>query len=269
MEMRRAWLCGLVLVLASACIGQQGPKGDPGPEGAPGPQGRDGRDGDAGPPGPPGAFTGFQDGGATFTGDVHIGGTVTSLDGGAVAIPGALPAGLIMAYGGPSAPPGWLLCDGSAVSRATYAALFAAIGENWGAGDGSTTFNLPDLRGRFLRGTDHGAGRDPGAGSRIAIADGGTVGDAVGSLQGSQLGSHTHAVVDPGHAHAQNITANFGACAGTGINYRDLFSDAGTDACSIPQGVSSGTNMTGISVADAGGQETRPVNVNVEYIIKL
>src|SRR4051812_35029697 len=102
MEMRRAWLCGFALVLAVGCIPQPGPKGDPGAEGAPGPQGRDGLDGDAGPPGPqgpPGTFSGFQDGGGTFTGDVQIGGTVTALDGGTVNAPGLLPPGLIMAYG--------------------------------------------------------------------------------------------------------------------------------------------------------------------------
>ena len=62
------------------------------------------------------------------------------------AIREALPAGVIVPYGGASAPAGWLLCDGSAISRTTYAALFAAIGTAFGTGDGSTTFNLPDMR---------------------------------------------------------------------------------------------------------------------------
>lgn len=68
--------------------------------------------------------------------------------------PSAMPAGAITAFatGVGTAPEGWLLCDGSEVSRATYAALFAVIGETYGAGDGSTTFLLPDFRGRFLRG---------------------------------------------------------------------------------------------------------------------
>lgn len=64
------------------------------------------------------------------------------------------PAGAIMAYAANSAPTGWLLCDGSAVSRTTYAALFSVISTTWGIGDGSTTFNVPDLRGQFLRGYD-------------------------------------------------------------------------------------------------------------------
>jgi microcystin-dependent protein len=60
----------------------------------------------------------------------------------------ASPPGILLAYGGASAPSGWLICDGSAVSRTVYSLLFGAIGTNYGAGDGSTTFNLPDLRGR-------------------------------------------------------------------------------------------------------------------------
>jgi len=67
-----------------------------------------------------------------------------------------LPAGIIMDYGGSSAPTGWLECDGSAVSRTTYAALYAAISTAWGTGDGSTTFNLPDFRGRATIGVGTG-----------------------------------------------------------------------------------------------------------------
>jgi microcystin-dependent protein len=66
------------------------------------------------------------------------------------------PSGLISAYAGATAPTGWLLCDGSAVSRTTYAALFAAIGTTYGSGDGSTTFNVPNLKGRAPFGRDGG-----------------------------------------------------------------------------------------------------------------
>ena len=66
--------------------------------------------------------------------------------------PGASPAGAIKGFGGAVAPDGWLLCNGAAVSRVTFARLFAAIGTAHGAGDGSTTFNVPDGRGRFLLG---------------------------------------------------------------------------------------------------------------------
>ena len=60
---------------------------------------------------------------------------------------------MILPFGGTSSPSGFLSCDGAAVSRSTYATLYAAIGTTWGVGDGSSTFNLPDLRAMFLRGT--------------------------------------------------------------------------------------------------------------------
>jgi microcystin-dependent protein len=67
---------------------------------------------------------------------------------------GANPSGIIAPFAGSSAPSGWLICNGIAYSRTTYASLFTAIGTLWGVGDGSTTFNIPDLRGQFLRGYD-------------------------------------------------------------------------------------------------------------------
>lgn len=72
----------------------------------------------------------------------------------------SVPSGVVMFFGNSTAPSGFLKCNGAAVSRTTYAALFAAIGTVYGAGDGSTTFNLPDLRGEFLRGWDDARGVD-------------------------------------------------------------------------------------------------------------
>jgi microcystin-dependent protein len=71
-------------------------------------------------------------------------------------------AGIIAFFSATTAPDGWLECNGAAVSRTTYAALFAALGTTYGVGDGSTTFNLPDLRGEFIRGWDNGRGVDTG-----------------------------------------------------------------------------------------------------------
>lgn len=118
-----------------------------------------------------------------------------------LATPGGFqPPGAITAYGGATAPDGWLLCDGSAVSREDYADLFAALGEGYGVGDGSTTFNLPDLRGRFPLGK----------------ATSGT-GDALGETGGDvdhthSQPTHTHSVDPPNtstssdsHSHAVNI----------------------------------------------------------------
>ena len=72
------------------------------------------------------------------------------------------PAGSVMSFASSTPPSGWVECDGSALSRTTYVALFTAIGTTYGTGDGSTTFNLPDLRGEFLRGWDNGRGVDSG-----------------------------------------------------------------------------------------------------------
>jgi hypothetical protein len=91
-----------------------------------------------------------------------------------------VPPGSILPFAGATAPGGFLLCDGSAVSRTTYAKLFAATGTAWGRGDSYNTFNVPDLRGYFLRGRDSGTGRDPDRGGRTAN-NGGNPGDAVGS----------------------------------------------------------------------------------------
>ena len=74
------------------------------------------------------------------------------------------PSGSVIAFAGTSAPDGWYLCQGQEISRATNSSLFSAIGTTFGSGDGSTTFNLPDLRGEFLRAWDDGRGVDAGRG---------------------------------------------------------------------------------------------------------
>lgn len=105
-----------------------------------------------------------------------------------------IPIGTIIAFGGTTIPTGWLLCDGTEVSRTTYSALFTAMGVSWGGGNGSSTFNLPDLRGRFLRGRDGGAGNDPEAAARTALFPGTGVstGDNIGSYQADAFQGHIH-----------------------------------------------------------------------------
>ena len=95
------------------------------------------------------------------------------------------PAGSMIMFGGAVAPTGWLFCDGAAVSRETYAALFAAIGVVWGAGDGSTTFNLPDARGRSAMGAGQGSGL-------TARTLGATLGEEAHALTANENGAHTH-----------------------------------------------------------------------------
>ena len=98
---------------------------------------------------------------------------------------GMVPSGAVLYFAGQTAPAGWLKANGAAVSRTAYAALFAAIGTTYGAGDGSTTFNLPDLRGEFMRGWDDGRGIDRGR------AFGSAQGDAIRNITGSiDTGSH-------------------------------------------------------------------------------
>ncbi len=152
------------------------------------------------------------------------------------------PAGSVTAFAGANVPSGWLLCDGSAVSRTAYASLFAAVGTAWGTGDGATTFNLPDMRGVFLRGVDSGRGQDPDTGSRSATA-GGNSGDAVGSYQADMFASHTHSFQWGG-----------GGITGASSPYQ------------VPI-YNQGFNNT-FTTSAAGGSETRPKNVYVNYIIK-
>ena len=98
-----------------------------------------------------------------------------------------IPAGVIMDFGGAAAPTGYLLCNGAAVSRTTYAALFAAIGTTFGVGDGATTFNVPDFRGRARIGAGAGAGL-------TNRALGATVGAETHVLATAELPAHTHTV---------------------------------------------------------------------------
>jgi microcystin-dependent protein len=105
--------------------------------------------------------------------------------------PGGLaPAGVVLPFAGSTAPTGWLLCFGQTVSRTTYAALFTALGTSYGAGDGSTTFALPDLRGRVAGGKDNMGGS---AASRLTTAGGGVDGATLGASGGAQTHTLTNA----------------------------------------------------------------------------
>ena len=160
----------------------------------------------------------------------------------------SVPTGSIMAYMGTNAPPGWFLCDGAAVSRTQYWRLFAVIGVANGSGDGVSSFNLPDLRGTFLRGMDGTAGVDPDRAARIAAKPGGNTGNALGSLQLDDFKSHSH---------------------GNGSFNRLLQSSSGPTT-------TDGTDFTlnepdiinSAPMLSAGGSETRPRNIYVNYIIK-
>jgi len=144
-----------------------------------------------------------------------------------------MPPGMIAPFGMSGAPTGWLICNGSAVSRTTYSALFSAIGTTWGSGNGSTTFNVPDFRGRFLRGRAAGSGTDPDRNSRSG-------GDNIASTQGHQYKSHYHQWRMYQHGFYSSV------CISGGHSFRGNKGSTGS-----------------------GGNETRPRNKYVQYMIKI
>lgn len=134
------------------------------------------------------------------------------------AVDAVLPVGTPVPTFRGSASPGFLFCDGSAVSRTTYAALFAAIGTVAGNGDGSSTFNLPDLRGRFLMGVDGSAGRIGSSPDSL----GNTGGEELHVLTVAELASHAHVVQAATQSNATSgsglfvgVAQNSGTTAGT------------------------------------------------------
>lgn len=141
----------------------------------------------------------------------------------------AIPVGAVMPYGGSSAPTGWLLCNGSAVSRTTYAALFAILSTTYGVGDGSTTFNLPDLQGRMPLGAGSGAGlttraRGDKAGAEThshALSNAGGVDLAVASV-GDPLATvyYRSSTISTGISLTVNRSAPLGAESTFGPNSR-------------------------------------------------
>lgn len=152
---------------------------------------------------------------------------------------GIIPVGQVMQWPKDTPPSGYLECDGSSLSRVTYASLFAVIGTLYGAAD-ETHFNLPDYRGRFLRGWAHLSANDPDRATRTApTATGATIiaGDHTGTEQADGIKSHNH---------------TWGVTSGGG-------SSSGATANSV---------STTLYTGNTGGNETRPVNTNVMFCIK-
>lgn len=151
---------------------------------------------------------------ATITGGIVANGSVgtsgqvlVSGGAGANAYWGAgIPEGSVIPYAGSAAPSGWLLCYGQAVSRTTYAALFAAISTTYGTGDGSTTFNLPDLRGRVIAGQDDMGGVSA---NRLTNQSGGLDGDTLGATGGAETHTLTTAQI-PAHTHTTHTHSGSG-----------------------------------------------------------
>ena len=154
------------------------------------------------------------------------------------------PSGIMSPFAGPTAPTGWLLCDGAAVSRATYVTLFAVVGTYWGAGDGSTTFNVPNAKGRMFTGLDS---------SQTEFA-------ALGQVGGQKtVQLHSHGVSDPGHAHGvsdpgHNHDNLGGIHAGGGGADWDVNSAAANRSVSLnwSDGTRNGASGAGIGINGAG-----------------
>ncbi len=160
------------------------------------------------------------------------------------------PSGSIIMYGGVSAPTGYLICDGTSYLIATYPALAVALFDSgtgnyaYGSAD-SSHFNVPDFRGVFPRGVDNGAGNDPDSASRTVSYVGSNSGDNVGSVQAWQIQSHDH---------ARNPSA---------ITEEVYFAGGGL-------GPTSGTfqQVTESRTGATGGNQTNPINLYVNFIIK-
>ena len=167
-----------------------------------------------------------------------------------------IPTGAVVPFAGTSAPTGWILTFGQAVSRTTYAALFAVIGTTYGSGDGSTTFNLPDLRGRVVAGEDDMGGTSA---NRLTGLSGGVNGDVLGGTGGSE--SHTLTVDQiPSHNHIDGYSNG-----GGGGTYGDATAASAQDMSMSGSSVNHpNTSSTG---GDAAHNNVQPTII-LNYIIK-
>lgn len=228
---------GRVLAWASDCgTLENAPNGTTGPTGATGPQG----------PAGAGASPSVTDCSTTVAVPTSMWFDATYFD---VTEPGSgvakitltvagVPSGTIIAYGGSTEPTGWLLCNAQAVSRTTYAALFAVIGETFGAGNGTTTFNVPDLRGRAGIGAGTGGGGGYGLTART-----------LGAFEGCE--THTLITAEmPAHTHTIAYSAQ--AVANTGGN----------------QPLSAGGTVTTSSTGGGGAHNNMPPYLVVNHLIK-
>lgn len=186
--------------------------------------------------------------------------------------PGGLaPVGTVLPFAGSAAPTGWLLCQGQTVSRTTYADLFAVIGTIYGAGDGSTTFALPDMGGRVPAGKEATATRLTTGGSGV---DGGTLGAAGGAqthtLTSGQIPAHTHTgstSTDPGHTHSGIVTGtgSIANVATTGASQAGSPNNAGSTATG---GSHSHTVTINANTGGDGAHNNTQPTIVLNYIIK-
>lgn len=176
------------------------------------------------------------------------------------------PAGLVASFARSAAPTGWLKANGAAVSRTAYADLFAAIGTTYGGGDGFNTFNLPDLRGEFIRGWDDGRGVD--GGRALGSSQAGAVQSHTHTATAADGGSHTHtgtATTDGAHNHsASTATAgNHSHAASTDAQGNHSHTAMGSPG--IGQGASGPNSVMqsgSTNTTSTAGQHTHNVSVS-------
>ena len=172
-------------------------------------------------------------------------------------VPSQVPVGVVSAFAGVNAPAGWLMCAGQAVSRTDYAALFNALSTTYGTGDGSTTFNLPDLRGRVPAGVDNMGGS---AASRLTS----TVLTASNTL-GATGGAQTHTLTEaqlPSHLHNYGSVTTSGGTVNT--NGDIIWAVSGGNVVDVAGRGYLKTANTGSGSAHTNTQPTLVLN----YIIK-
>jgi len=170
-----------------------------------------------------------------------------------------VPPGTIAFTGGSTADVGWALLDGAAISRTTYPALFARYGTTFGAGNGSTTFNLPDIRGRVIAGKDNMGG----VSADRLVGSGSVNGDILGSVGGfevhvllpGEMPVHTHGVTDPGHIHSVGLRTDYASTGSTG----GMNSGGGSSQNTV-------SATTGITIQNAGANGGHP---NIQPTIVL
>lgn len=177
------------------------------------------------------------------------------------------PVGMVTPFAGASAPTGWLMCYGQAISRTDYADLFTVIGTTYGSGDGSTTFNVPDIRGRAIAGQDDMGGSS--ANRLTTPIDGDTLG-AVGGAESTLTPNHSHTLSNAGQAKVEptssgNLVAELVATASWNSNERI---DAASNA-SNPTGRLLGAGLTGSTDSGgAGSIETLQPTIILNYMIR-
>ena len=177
-----------------------------------------------------------------------------------------VPVGAIIIWPAETPPAGYLECDGSALSRTTYAALYAEIGTTYGKGAGAladTTFRLPDGRGEFIRGWDHGRGLDPDAANRTDRGDA-AVGDKVGTKQAASLKSHEHIGL-------YNSPYSTGLHYIYGYKHDGVNTHANMGHGAFPRlglGLHDNNAANAVKTGATGGKETRPRNIAMMFAIK-